>query len=92
MKSITDKIILNKTNTGLFVQLVLTNGKTRIGKKYVFGKTKKPVEASIDFGNDFGQAVIEAGIKKIRFDRNAQVYHGQIKSFADGLRKAGLEL
>ena len=30
------------------------------------------------------------GIKKCAFDRNGYLYHGRVKSLADGVRKGGL--
>jgi large subunit ribosomal protein L18 len=35
---------------------------------------------------------MKAGITKVCFDRAGYKYHGRVKAFADGARKAGLEL
>ena len=35
---------------------------------------------------------VEAGIKEVVFDRNGYLYHGKVKSLADGARKGGLKL
>ena len=35
---------------------------------------------------------IKAGIKSVSFDRNGYLYHGRVKSLADGAREAGLNL
>ena len=32
----------------------------------------------------------EKGIDKIKFDRGGYLYHGKIKSFAEGVREGGL--
>ena len=34
--------------------------------------------------------MIEKNIKSAVFDRNGYLYHGVVKSFADGVRKAGV--
>ena len=34
---------------------------------------------------------IKAGIKLVSFDRNGYLYHGRVKSLADGAREAGLK-
>ncbi|MFA4853849.1 MAG: 50S ribosomal protein L18 [Candidatus Omnitrophota bacterium] len=43
------------------------------------------------FGEIFAQAAKEKGIIKVIFDRAGYLYHGRIKSFADALRKGGME-
>ena len=42
-------------------------------------------------GKTLGERAIEAGIKKVAFDRNGFIYTGRIKALADAAREAGLE-
>jgi len=49
------------------------------------------VKAAELFAQVFAQQLKEKGINKIIFDRAGYLYHGRIKAFADGLRKAGVE-
>ena len=43
------------------------------------------------FGEIFAQKAKEKGITRIIFDRAGYLYHGRIKTFAEALRKGGLE-
>lgn len=39
----------------------------------------------------FGEKAVQAGLEKVAFDRAGRRYHGRVKTFADGLRAAGLQ-
>ncbi len=54
-------------------------------------KSKKKTEQSFELGKQFGELAKKKKIKKVVFDRNGYLFHGRIKAFADGVRKAGLE-
>ncbi len=41
-------------------------------------------------GKNLAERAIKAGIKAVRFDRNGYLYHGRVKSLADGAREGGL--
>jgi large subunit ribosomal protein L18 len=43
-------------------------------------------------GEELGAKALAAGIKKVVLDRGGFIYHGQVKAFAEGVRKAGLEV
>lgn len=43
------------------------------------------------FGQLFAQVAKEKGYSKVIFDRAGYLYHGRVKSFADALRKGGME-
>ena len=42
-------------------------------------------------GESFGSEVLKKGIKQVVFDRNGRRYHGVVKSFAEAVRKAGVQ-
>lgn len=42
-------------------------------------------------GKAFAAKAAEAGIARVVFDRNGRIYHGTVKSFAEGARAGGLE-
>ena len=42
-------------------------------------------------GVSIGSKAIKAGIEKIGFDRSGYLYHGRVKSLAEGAREAGLK-
>ena len=50
--------------------------------------------SKLDLSKEVGKLVakkaMDAGIKKIGFDRNGYLYHGHIKSLAEGAREQGL--
>ncbi len=41
-------------------------------------------------GKTLAESSLKAGIKSVVFDRNGFIYHGRVKSLADGAREAGL--
>ena len=49
------------------------------------------VKSCFEVGKDIGSKIKKLKIDSIRFDRNGNIYHGKIKSLADGAREAGLE-
>ena len=48
-------------------------------------------EAAEKVGELVAKRALEAGIKKVTFDRGGRIYHGRVKALADGARAAGLE-
>lgn len=52
-------------------------------------KTKSEVATAV--GKLLASKAIEAGITTVVFDRSGFLYHGRVKSLADGAREAGLK-
>ncbi|HHJ52968.1 MAG TPA: 50S ribosomal protein L18 [Caldithrix abyssi] len=52
---------------------------------------KTKVEKSRELGKVLAKLAKEKKISKIVFDRNGYLYHGRVKSFAEGAREGGLE-
>jgi len=90
MAKIRKKIRIYKSLRAVHAQL-LDNNRVLAGKLYKFKSGQAPIKQSFDFGEDFGRLAIKFGVKKVSFDRNRFIYHGRVKSFAEGLRKVGLE-
>ncbi|MBT8259078.1 MAG: 50S ribosomal protein L18 [Bacteroidia bacterium] len=42
-------------------------------------------------GKAIGEKAVKAGVESISFDRGGYLYHGRVKSLADGAREAGLK-
>ncbi len=49
------------------------------------------VEKAFMVGKELADKAKQAGITKVVFDRNGYLYHGRVKSLADGAREGGLE-
>lgn len=49
------------------------------------------IEAAMAVGELVAKRAAEKGITKIVFDRNGFLYHGRVKSLAEGARKEGLK-
>jgi len=57
-------------------------------QKFVSAGNVKSAEL---FGQLFAKEAKEKGYSKVIFDRAGYLYHGRIKSFAEALRKGGME-
>lgn len=42
-------------------------------------------------GKSIGEKAVKAGLESISFDRGGYLYHGRVKSLAEGAREAGLK-
>jgi large subunit ribosomal protein L18 len=49
------------------------------------------VEGGGKLGEIMGKRLLEKNIKTVVFDRNGYLYHGVVKSVAEGARKAGVQ-
>lgn len=57
----------------------------------VAGVKDTKVAKSALVGKKLAEIAVAAGIKKVAFDRGGYLYHGRVKSLADGAREGGLE-
>ena len=60
-------------------------------RKTVSGNEQRPRLAVFRSNKDIYAQLIDAGVKNISFDRGGYLYHGRVKSLADGAREAGLK-
>jgi len=77
------RLAVSRSNKYMFVQII----DQKSGKSLMGLRGNNPTEV----GETIGKKAIEAGIKKIVFDRGQYSYHGKVKAIADAARSAGLE-
>ena len=85
-----------RSNKEIYAQIVDdVNGKTLVSAssrdKDIADDKKTKIELSKLVGISLGTKAVKAGIEKIGFDRSGYLYHGRVKSLAEGAREAGLK-
>ncbi len=86
-----------RSNKEIYCQLIDdVNGKTIVqtssrDKSIADLKLKSNIEISFNVGKSVAELALKKGIDKIKFDRGGYLYHGRIKSLADGAREGGLK-
>ena len=55
------------------------------------GKGSSKTEQACVVGKLIAEKALAAGVTKIRFDRGGYLYHGRVKSLAEGAREGGLK-
>jgi len=83
-----------RSNKGIYAQIIDdVTGKTLVSASSLakdFAATGNKSDQSVAVGKSVAQKAIAAGIKEVVFDRNGYLYHGRIKSLAEGAREGGL--
>ena len=84
-----------RSNKGIYAQIIDdVTGKTivsasSLSKDFTVSGTNKS-DQSVAVGKLVAEKAIAAGIKDVVFDRNGYLYHGRVKSLAEGAREGGL--
>ena len=85
-----------RSNTDIYAQLIDdSKGQTLVSasskdKDIVAQKTNKTEKGKL-VGAAIARKASELGIKDVTFDRGGYLYHGRVKSLADGAREGGLK-
>ena len=85
-----------RSNTDIYVQLVDdSNGQTLASAsskdKSITAQKGTKSEKSKLVGETIAKKATELGIKDVTFDRGGYLFHGRVKSVADGAREGGLK-
>ena len=85
-----------RSNKGIYVQLIDdVSGKTLVAASSVdkgIAEVKgNKIEQAKLVGKSIAEKATKAGITAVKFDRNGYLYHGRVKSLAEGAREAGLK-
>lgn len=81
-----------RSNKQIYVQLIDDMaGRTVLSasSKNISEGTKCEIAEKV--GENVAAAALAAGIQAVVFDRNGYLFHGRVKSLADGARKGGLK-
>jgi len=92
------RLTVSRSHKNIYAQIVDdTAGRTLVAAS----SAEKPLRQELDAGGNraAAQAVgtalaakaVEAGIKKVVFDRNGYPFHGRVRALAEAARKGGLE-
>ncbi len=84
-----------RSNSEIYAQLIDdSNGATIASAsskdKDILAQQVNKTEKSKLVGQAIARKAAELGIKDVVFDRGGYLYHGRVKSLADGAREAGL--
>ena len=83
-----------RSNKEIYAQLIDdVNGVTILAassREKEIGKGTN-VEVAAAVGKLVAEKALKAGIESVKFDRGGYLYHGRIKSLAEGARAAGLK-
>jgi large subunit ribosomal protein L18 len=93
--SIRPRLSVYRSNKGIYAQIIDdVSGKTLVSASSLskdFTATEgTKIDQSVAVGKLVAEKAIAAGIKDVVFDRNGYLYHGRVKSLADGAREGGL--
>ena len=84
------RLSIFRSNKEIYCQVIDDNdGKTLISvssrdKKILDLKLKNNLEKSFNVGKIIAEKSIKAGINRVKFDRGGYLYHGRVKSLAEG--------
>jgi large subunit ribosomal protein L18 len=84
-----------RSNTDIYAQLIDDSNGTTIAASSTKDKSIKAQsgtksEKSKLVGAAIARKAVELGVKDVIFDRGGYLYHGRVKSVADGAREGGL--
>ena len=88
------RLSVYRSNKGIYAQIIDdVSGKTLVSASSLskdFAATGNKSEQSVAVGKMVAAKAVAAGIKDVVFDRNGYLYHGRVKSLAEGAREGGL--
>ncbi|MNT00359.1 50S ribosomal protein L18 [compost metagenome] len=85
-----------RSNKDIYAQIIDdTNGATIVAansrQKDIVAQTGTKTELAALVGKTIAQKAKDLGIETVVFDRGGYLYHGRVKSLAEGAREAGLK-
>lgn len=90
------RLAVFRSNKEIYAQLIDdVNGKTITAAssrdKEIDASNMNKSDAAKLVGKAIAEKAIKAGVEVVTFDRGGYLYHGRVKSLAEGAREAGLK-
>lgn len=90
------RLAVFRSNKEIYAQIIDdVNGKTITAAssrdKDIDASKVNKVEAAKLVGKAIAEKAVKAGVESIAFDRGGYLYHGRVKSLAEGAREGGLK-
>jgi len=90
------RLAVFRSNADIYCQLIddvkgVTLAAASSREKDIAAQKLPKVEKSKLVGASIARKAKELGIEKVVFDRGGNLYHGRVKSVADGAREGGLQ-
>jgi len=87
------RISVYKSNKHLYVQAIDDDaGKTILFSSDIESSVKNNCEGAKSVGMMVATKMMKKKITRVVFDRNGNIYHGVVKSIAEGIREGGIKL
>ncbi len=90
------RLAVFRSNKEIYAQIIddvngvtITAASTR--DKEIDASKSNKIDAANLVGKAIAEKAIKAGVESITFDRGGYLYHGRIKSLAEGAREGGLK-
>jgi len=82
-----------RSNKNIYAQIIDDlSGRTLVSVSSTTSEAgSNKVATSSEVGKQVAQKALDLGISSVVFDRSGYLYHGRVKSLADGAREAGLK-
>jgi large subunit ribosomal protein L18 len=81
-----------RSNKAIYAQIIDDlNGKTLAAATSLGLEKTEGVNVSAEVGKMLASKALEKGVSEVVFDRSGYLYHGRIKSLAEGAREGGLK-
>ncbi len=89
------RLAVFRSNKEIYAQLIDDMAGTTLASassrdKEIASATGTKSETAALVGKSIAEKAIKAGIETVCFDRGGYLYHGRVKSLADGAREGGL--
>lgn len=92
----TPRLAIYRSNKEIYAQLIddqngVTLASASSREKSIASSSVNKTEQAKMVGKAIGEKAVSAGVETVCFDRGGYLYHGRVKSLADGAREGGLK-